>query len=178
MPTDLIGLAGFRARVQSLAGELRSHKQRCLKKTTTEPKTIVRGLTQPVLTFSAFRGAALAAFAGRVTSGRCPSAPSSDGHQGLQQGFSETAHTAVLARGTPPQAGRILRAGHPGWRGVWLSQGHRRAWHLRRWLDQQRQHHRELPHGWPCSAGLLSRAEEYERVLGAGPHLGPTGDFV
>lgn len=95
----------------------------------------------------------------------------SDGHQGLPQEFSETACAAVLARGAPPRAGRILRAGHPGWRGVWLSQEHRRTWHLQRQLDQQRQHRRELPHGQPCSEGFLSRAEGYER-LGGGSSFG------
>lgn len=95
----------------------------------------------------------------------------SDGPQGLPQEFSETARAAVLACGAPLRAGCILRAGHPGWRGVWLSQGHRSAWHLQRQLDQQRQHRRELPQGWPCSEGFLSRAEGYER-LGGGSSFG------
>ncbi|CAI9178986.1 unnamed protein product [Rangifer tarandus platyrhynchus] len=40
---------------------------------------------------------------------------------GTPQEFSDTAHAAVGARGAPLRAGRTLRAGHPGWRCVWLS---------------------------------------------------------
>ena len=51
---------------------------------------------------------------------------------GAPQEFSDMAHTAVQARRAPQRAGRTLRAGHPGWRCVWLSQGHRSTWHLQR----------------------------------------------